>query len=139
MKPQSLAATSLLVLLLSSACERPGPLANNAASLQLDFTTVVGSEWSEPVDLGPPINTPSADQSPALSPDGLSLYFASDRTGGLGGVDLWVSRRASDRSPWGTPANLGPGINSSGIESGPNLSRDRHLLFFQSNRPGGQG
>jgi len=100
---------------------------------------VLGSEWSEPVHLGPPINTPSADQSPALSPDGLSLYFASNRPGGLGGNDLWVSHRASHHSPWEAPANLGPSINTSGIESGPNLSPDGHLLFFQSNRPGGNG
>lgn len=95
--------------------------------------------WSEPVNLGAPINSPGADQSPAVSADGLSLYFASDRPGGFGGVDLWVSHRATPESPWETPINLGSVINGPDIESGPNVSSDGHLLFFQSSRPGGEG
>ena len=97
------------------------------------------SEWSEPVNLGPVVNAASTDNAPALSPDGLSLYFSSDRPGGLGNFDLWVSHRASHDSPWGTPVNVGLGVNSAGVESGPCLSPDGHLLFFQSNRPGGEG
>ncbi|HVH68783.1 MAG TPA: hypothetical protein VM716_13020 [Gemmatimonadales bacterium] len=95
--------------------------------------------WSEPVNLGATVNSASTDNAPALSPDGLSLYFASNRPGGVGNADLWVSHRASPDSPWEIPVNLGPGINSPGIESGPCLSPDGRLLFFQSDRPGGQG
>src|SRR6185436_14302649 len=122
MKSRSLAVSSVLLLLIASACESLTPVANEVPSVRFNFTNGLRAAWSEPVHLGPPVNTPSADQSPALSPDGLSLYFASDRPGTLGGVDLWVSRRASHHSPWGTPVNLGTGINSPGIESGPNLS-----------------
>jgi Tol biopolymer transport system component len=98
------------------------------------------STWSEPVNLGPIVNSSSDEADPALSPDGLSLYFFSNRPGGFGTSDIWASRRASLTDPWGTPQNLGPVINypGSGIVH-PNLSSDGHRLFFASNRPGGYG
>ena len=95
--------------------------------------------WSEPVNLGAPINSSGADQSPALSTDALSLYFSSDRPGGFGGVDLWVSHRATPESSWETPVNLGTTINTADGETGPSLSLDGHLLFFASSRAGGEG
>src|SRR5437773_12165093 len=52
------------------------------------------SEWSPPVNLGPTVNTGFIDAGPALSKDGLSLYFNSNRPGGYGGNDIWVSQRA---------------------------------------------
>lgn len=97
------------------------------------------SEWSVPENLGAPVNSPFQDQAPALSKDGLRLYFASDRPGGVGGIDLWVSRRACEECPWEEPLNLGPVINSILNDNGTELSPDGHLLFFQSPRPGGQG
>jgi hypothetical protein len=98
-----------------------------------------GFGWSEPVNLGDAINTAASEVNPSLSPDELSLYFASNRTGGQGLNDLYVSRRASLRSPWGTPQNLGTLINTSAAEGGASVSSDGHLLFFQSGRPGGHG
>jgi len=95
--------------------------------------------WSAPVNLGAPVNSPAAEMNATLSPDALSLYFVSTRAGGLGGADIWVSRRTSLDSPWGIPVNLGPGVNSPGLEAAPSLSIDGHLLFFSSDRPGGQG
>lgn len=99
------------------------------------------SGWSNPVNVGAPVNSSSNDQSPTLSKDGLALYFNSDRPGGLGGFDILVSRRAcADPScPWGQAANLGPLINTSGNEGGAELSNDGHLLFFQSSQAGGLG
>ena len=70
------------------------------------------SEWSVPVNVSQ-INSSSDEQHPAISKDGLSLYFASNRPGGCGGSDLWVSQRASTDSPWEAPVNLGCSINSS--------------------------
>lgn len=96
------------------------------------------SDWSAPVNLGPPINTPFVDAGPAISKDGLSLYLMSNRPGGSG-FDLWVSQRGSRDAPWAPPVNLGPMINSPGFEDAPALSRDGHWLFFVSDRPGGFG
>lgn len=98
------------------------------------------SDWSTPINLGAAINSSASDQGPAISKDGLSLYFTSDRPGGLGGpFDMYVSQRASVDDPWGTPMNLGPTVNTAFDEGNPAFSRDGHLLFFQSKRPGGLG
>jgi hypothetical protein len=93
------------------------------------------SEWSDAENVGPVVNSSFQDFLPNLSSDGLSLYFTSNRPGGMGGADLWVSQRASDKASWGEPVNLAM-INTAGIESAPNLSRDGHYLFFSSTRPG---
>ncbi len=103
-----------------------------------DADLLAHSEWSEPVNLGPPINTADREIMPALSTNGRSLYFVSDRHGGLGSNDIWVSHRTSD-GQWGAPVNLGPSINSASDENNPTLSLDGHLLFFDSNRLGGHG
>lgn len=94
--------------------------------------------WSQPVNLSV-LNSPYADNQPTLSRDQRSLYFASPRPGGLGGNDIWVSRRASLDGPWGNPENLGAPVNTSANDQGPTLSPDGLLLFFHSNRPGGHG
>ena len=113
-----------------------------AGTLVADRTSSF-SAWSEPVNLGPTINTsPYNDQQAALSKDGLSLYFASTRPEGPGdGVfdqNIWVSQRAcaDDGCAWGTPVNLGSTVNSSVSDFAPALSRDGHWLFLASNRPG---
>ncbi|OLC42857.1 MAG: hypothetical protein AUH75_03785 [Gemmatimonadetes bacterium 13_1_40CM_4_65_7] len=128
-----------ITMLLVTGCEKGTPAANDAPGLALSQQHSPGSVWSEPVNLGAPVNSQYTEQSPALSPDGLSLYFASDRPGGMGNVDLWVSHRASEDSPWEAPVNLGSVINTPAVESGPNLSSDGLMLFFQTNRAGGHG
>jgi WD40-like Beta Propeller Repeat len=95
------------------------------------------SDWSAPVNLGPTVNaTDSNNVAPALSKDGLSLYFTSTRPGGFGGDDIYVSHRYSTDDPWGPPINLGPTINTTLNEREPAFSRDGHLMFFVSNRLG---
>ena len=99
------------------------------------------SAWSEPVSLGPTINSSFNDQQAALSKDGLSLYFASNRPEGPDDANLdlniWRSRRAcaDDSCPWEMPVLLGSAVNSPSNDAGPALSRDGHQLFFFSNRP----
>jgi hypothetical protein len=96
------------------------------------------SEWSAPVNLGA-VNSPFNEQNAFLSKDELTLYLTSNRPGGLGDLDIWVSQRASVDSPWPPPVNLGPPINTPAADFAPNLSVDGHLLFFSSARPSGQG
>jgi hypothetical protein len=95
--------------------------------------------WSAPLSIGPAINTVDAEGGPALSSDGLSLYFHSTRPGGSGGFDLWVARRATPTSGWGVPVNLGATVNSPALDEAPSLSTDGHWLFFGSGRAGGFG
>jgi hypothetical protein len=97
------------------------------------------AEWSEPINLGPVVNSAFEEFLPEISKDGLSLYFASNRPGPFGGEDLWVSRRATRDAAWGEPLNLGSRVNTSFNERSPALSRDGHYLFFATNRPGGSG
>ena len=97
------------------------------------------SDWSAPVNLGSAINSAASDQQPAISPDGLSLYFTSNRLPSLGGFDIYVLQRARVDDPWGSPVNLGPAVNTDSDEGNPAFSRDGRLLFFQSKRVGGQG
>ena len=97
------------------------------------------SDWSAPANLGSTINSGSNDQDAALSKDGLSLYLASDRPGGFGGFDIYVSQRTSVDDAWGAPVNLGPTLNTAFDEGNAAFSRDGHLMFFQSKRPGGFG
>jgi len=105
-----------------------------------------GAEWGTPVNLGPPINTSSSDMTPWITPDGLELYFSSDRPGGYGVVDIWVSIRTTTSDEWGEPVNLGPVVNSTAGDYYPCLSPDGLVLFFSDYdnpsfrfRPGGHG
>jgi WD40-like Beta Propeller Repeat len=97
------------------------------------------SEWSHPENLGADVNSAFEDLAPHLSSDGLALYFASTRPGSLGGEDLFVSRRAHPHDPWSPATPLGPVINTAANERSPALSRNRKLLFFATDRPGGWG
>jgi hypothetical protein len=96
------------------------------------------SEWSAPANVAE-LNSAFDEGGPAISKNGLSLYFQSSRPGGAGVTDIYVSERESVDDPWDAPKNLGPNINTSFNDVVPNLSRDEHYLFFASDRPGGSG
>jgi len=95
-------------------------------------------DWGVPDNLGPIVNTASVEVSPNISADGLTLFFDSDRPGGFGNSDLWVTTRKAISEPWGEPANLGPTINSSNKEFAPACSSDGSTLYFCSNQSGGK-
>jgi hypothetical protein len=102
------------------------------------------SPWKAPVNAesvpgtSSDLNTPSLDGCPIVSPDGLSLYMASDRPGGLGGLDIWVARRTSKSAPFGAPVNLGAPVNSDKDDFCPSPMAE-NFFFFVSTRPGGCG
>ena len=75
------------------------------------------------------LNTPFMDGCPIQSPDGLSLYIASTRPGGVGLLDIWVARRDSKGDPWGAPENLGEPINSASDEFCPTPVHGGGLFF----------
>lgn len=103
--------------------------------LGLFFSHREGDAWSAPEPFGH--NDPkSSAMHPAFSPDGLFLYFASDRSGGHGGMDLYRCQRTDDG--WSQPVNLGPGVNGPHDEVYPRIQPDG-TLHFSSNRPGGLG
>jgi Tol biopolymer transport system component len=97
--------------------------------------------WEAPVNLGPTVNGPANDNGPSLSPDGRQLFFISNRPGGAGLADLYVSRRIRSDAGyvWDTPVNLSS-LNTSGIDAAPNYFANPHgrpQLFFTTTRLGG--
>ena len=76
------------------------------------------------------VNTPSLDGCPIQSPDGLSLFIASNRPGGKGGLDIWVATRSSATSPWGAPQNLGEPVNSAADDFCPTPVGKGGLFFI---------
>lgn len=103
------------------------------------------SAWSPAVSLesipgsSSEMNTAFLDGCPILSRDGLQLYMASNRPGGLGGLDIWVAERSTPDEGFGTPVNIGAPINSEYNDFCPSPLRDGHGFLFVSNRPGGCG
>jgi hypothetical protein len=115
------------------------PAGYGSYDLWLTTRTATDEPWSEPENLGPTINGPYEESHASMSADGLSLVFCSDRPGGYGNIDLWVTTRARKDQPWGEPENLGPVVNSPSQCSKPDISSDGLKLFFDSERPGGYG
>ena len=95
-------------------------------------------KWQEITNLGDRVNSKHWDSQPFISPDGEYLYFASDRSGGYGGTDIWRAKRLRS-GRWGTPKNLGPDINTSGDAKTPMLAPNGGDLFFSSDGHPGLG
>jgi len=95
--------------------------------------------WSEPINLGPTINTRYSDRSPFLHPDMKTLYFASTGHGGLGSYDLFKSTRLIDTSwtAWSKPENMGREINSSRDDWGYRISTDGETAYFSAKHSNG--
>jgi Tol biopolymer transport system component len=101
------------------------------------------SNWSVAVDIetfgagaNENFNTTYTEGCPFISADGRKFFMASNRPGGLGGLDIWVSTRANKNKPWGEPVNIGAPINSADNDFCPTLSRDGSTFYFASNRAG---
>lgn len=97
------------------------------------MTTMADGKWGEPIAL--PFNSDTYTCGhPNLSPDGNTLYFTSDMPGGFGGKDIWSVTLNS--GSWGSPVNLGSGINSDGDEMFPTLAKNGRLYFASNGKPG---
>ena len=133
--PSCISAEGLELYIFSN---RPGTLGDT--DIWVLTRTTKEDDWEPAVNLGPGVNSSMMENFGCLSADGLELFFASyNRPGGYGAFDVWVSSRQTRNDPWGTPANLGPPINSSSHDGSPGLSADGLEFYFSSQRPGGQG
>jgi len=101
-------------------------------------STLNGDEWSAPVKLGPTINTKYRETHASLSADGNKLYFTSDRKGGFGGLDIYVSNKLIN-GKWGEARNLGKTVNTESDERAPYIHPDGKTLYFSSKGHGGLG
>ena len=104
--------------------------------LYISYNTPNG--WSDPINLGEPINTGYWESAPCLSPDKKALYFASNRPNGFGGSDIYVCYR-DEKGRWSKPINLGEQINTMGDETAPYIHADNQTLYFTSNGLAGYG
>jgi WD40-like Beta Propeller Repeat len=118
-----------------ASLNRPGNIGDwdiYASTLQTDGTFGAGT----PV---PGLNSSGRDTRTSISRDGRTLYITSNRSGGLGGLDLWVATRPSTTDPWSMPQNVGAPVNTAAGEGAPAVAFDDKALYFWSNRSGGVG
>lgn len=94
--------------------------------------------WSKPDRIPGLVNTPFEEESVLIHPDGKSLYFSSNGHPGMGGLDIFVSRKQADGS-WGEPINLGYPINTGADENSILVNASGDVAYFASNREGGLG
>jgi serine/threonine protein kinase/Tol biopolymer transport system component len=132
----SISADGLELYFSDYMVARPG------GSWDLWVTTRATTEddWGPPENLGDTVNHWHFDGGPFISADSLTLFFTSvARPAGLGGDDIWMTRRATDSESWCTPVNLGPPINSPFNDGYLSLSANGSTLYFSSDRSGGSG
>ena len=97
-----------------------------------------GKLWSSPMKLSKNINTKVQETSAAFSPDERAIYFVSNKDGGFGGKDIYVSRLGA-KGEWGPPVNLGPPVNTEMDEDAVFMHPDGKTLYFCSNGHGTMG
>ncbi|MCG8311348.1 MAG: OmpA family protein [Cytophagales bacterium] len=97
-----------------------------------------GDGWSRPVSMGPSIHSKYLESTASLTPDNKTIYFASNRPGGYGGMDIYRSDMEADGS-WGRPQNLGPTVNTKANEDAPFIHPNKKLLFFTTDGHNGIG
>lgn len=120
--------------LFFTSCNRP----KSFGSCDLFFSKRTGNEWGKPSILAPPINTGAWETQPCISADGKYLYFVSNREGGMGRADIYLSK-INDNGSFTNPENLGPEINTPGNEDRPFIHPDGKTLYFSSDGHPGYG
>lgn len=114
-------------MLFFTACERP----DGFGSCDIYYSFKKGNKWTVPRNVGRPINTRYWESQPAVSADGRELYFISNRPGGYGKTDIWVSTLDS-YGEWTQPRNLGNIINTEDEELSPFIHADNNTMYFAS-------
>lgn len=104
---------------------------NDREGKSIYLSQYLNGEWQQPEKMPHPINSKWDETHAALSPDQSTLFFTSNRPGGFGGLDVYMSR-LNDYGEWGEPVNLGPVINSELDEETPMLHPDGQTLYFAS-------
>jgi outer membrane protein OmpA-like peptidoglycan-associated protein len=126
-------------LLFYTACTRN----DGHGSCDIYFSRNKSGNWSDPLNAGTPVNSPSWESQPSISANGESLYFVSSRTGGKGGMDIWKCNlkgfSTAGLPVWGKPVNLGDSINTPGNEMSPFIHSDGKTLYFASDYWPGMG
>lgn len=120
--------------LIFTSCNRH----DGMGSCDLYLSVLKDNKWSDPVNMGPGFNSSSWDSQPMFGLDGLSIYFASGRPGGLGGTDIWMTYEIS-LGKWSKPINLGPVINTANSESSPFIHFDGRTMYFMRDGEEGLG
>ncbi|NBP70213.1 MAG: hypothetical protein EBU52_15900, partial [Cytophagia bacterium] len=90
-----------------------------------------GSDWSKPTLISPVINSLSLETTASITPDGKTIYFASDRKGGKGGLDIYKTTMLANGT-WSAPVNLGAPVNTEANEDAPFIHPDQKTLYFTS-------
>lgn len=117
-----------------TACDRRG----SVGGCDIYISRFEGDQWGKPFNLGEAINSPAWETQPSISADGKTLYFVSNRKGGLGGPDIWMSEMQPEGN-WGKPINMGSTINTKNEEQSPFIHPDNQTLYFSSNGHIGMG
>lgn len=107
-------------------------------SCDLYWVKRIGDRWSRPRNFGAPVNTSSWESQPSMAADGMTVYFASSRAGGFGGMDIWKTTMTAE-GEFSIPENLGPAINTPGDDAAPFIHSDGRTLYFASNGRVGMG
>ena len=117
-----------------------GTITGSGTREQDVYYSVISDEgrWSDPVKLPSHINTEDEEEFVFIHQDNQTLYFSSDGHPGLGGLDIYVSRRQEDGS-WGKPENLGYPINTFRDERGLLVAPKGDVAYISSDREGGFG
>ncbi|MDH5366408.1 MAG: OmpA family protein [Cyclobacteriaceae bacterium] len=104
--------------------------ANNSGNLYVIEKD--GNEWTNPVSLGNAINSNYLESTASITPDGQTIYLASNRKNGYGGLDIYKATKNTNGT-WNKPVNLGPSVNTQYDEDAPFIHPDQKTLFFTSN------
>ena len=120
--------------MIFAGCDRDGGLGD----CDLYMAEYGGGAWRNVVNLGAGVNSEKWDSQPAISADGMTLYFVSNRPGGIGGTDIWMTQRTMGGA-WSVPSNLGTTINTPNDEAAPYLAADGRTFYFSSDGHPGIG